>query len=248
MLVSEVVVTYLEIAANHLGGLAVLYRHGEAMFPPLPIARSILELAAHVRWVLGDPSGIADDILARAYLEELNSRETAKQAAGRMHSKDSAAHRRARQEWAEFRDRVIAVFPDTSKADLGGSPMGRTIAGQMFPGPEAPVADLFELLHRRAGGQLDRAPGLRDIWVSVRRDTSLAVSSPTVTCARRSRWPRRYGSHSAPSRTRTDTVQILSRYGPAPSAAQRRGPVLVPYTQPNRRRTHRVPAPHRMRS
>ena len=110
MLVSEVVVTYLEIAANHLGGLAVLYRHGEAMFPPLPLARSILELTAHVAWVLGDPSGTADDILARAYLEELNSRETAKQAVGRMHSKDSAAYQRARQEWAEFRDHVINGF------------------------------------------------------------------------------------------------------------------------------------------
>jgi hypothetical protein len=158
-LVSEVVVTFLEIAANHLGGLAVLYRHGEAMFPPLPIARSILELTAHVAWVLGDPPGTADDILARAYLEELNSRETAKQAAGRMHSKDSAAHQRAKQDWAEFRDRVIDVFPDTTKSDLGGSPTGRAIAGQMFPGPEAPVAELFDLLHRGAGSSLTARQG-----------------------------------------------------------------------------------------
>ncbi|MCX2934923.1 hypothetical protein ORI20_32175 [Mycobacterium sp. CVI_P3] len=32
-LVSEVVVTYLEIASNHFAGLAVLYRYGQAMFP-----------------------------------------------------------------------------------------------------------------------------------------------------------------------------------------------------------------------
>ena len=86
MLVSEVVVTYLEIAANHFGGLAVLYRYGEAMFPPVPLARSIPELTAHVMWVLGESSGTADDILARACLEELINRETAKQAAGRMDS------------------------------------------------------------------------------------------------------------------------------------------------------------------
>jgi hypothetical protein len=112
MLVSEVVVTYLEIAANHLGGLAVLYRHGEAMFPPLPLARSILELTARVAWVLRDSSGTADDILARAYLEELNSRETAKQAFGRMHSKDSAAYQllAARCGAAAQRSRAV-VFP-----------------------------------------------------------------------------------------------------------------------------------------
>ncbi len=43
-LVSEVVVAYLEIAAGHLGGIAALYRSGQAMFPPLPLARSVLEL------------------------------------------------------------------------------------------------------------------------------------------------------------------------------------------------------------
>ena len=133
--------------------------HGTRDILPLPLARSILELTAHVAWVLGDPSGTADDILARAYLEELNSRETAKQAVGRMHSKDSAAYQRAKQEWAEFRDHVIAVFPDTTKSDLGGSPVGRTIAGQVFPGPEAPVADLFERLHRGAGSSVTARQG-----------------------------------------------------------------------------------------
>lgn|GEM_PF-1480057 len=155
-LVSEVVVTYLEIAANHLGGLAVLYRHGEAMFPPVPIARSILELTAHVMWVLGDASGTADDILARAYLEELNSRETAKQAAGRM---GSDAHQRAKLEWAKFRDHVIAVFPETTKSDLGENSNGRLLAGQVFPRPEASVEELFDLLHRNAGSSITARQG-----------------------------------------------------------------------------------------
>jgi hypothetical protein len=160
ILVSEVVVTYLEIASNHFAGLAVLYRYGQAMFPPLPIARSILELAAHVAWVLGEPSGIPHDMLARAYMEELYSRETAKQAAGRMHSKNSEVHQRAKQEWTQFRDHVIAVFPETSKSDLGGNPTSWVIGDQVFPGPETTVAGLFELLHRGAGSSLTARQGI----------------------------------------------------------------------------------------
>lgn len=156
MLVSEVVVTYLEIAADHFGGLAVLYRYGEAMFPPVPLARSVLELTAHVMWVLGESSGTADDILARAYLEEMINRETAKQAADRM---DSDAHQSAELEWAKFRDHVIAVFPETTKSDLGGNAIGRRIAGQVFPRPETSVEDLFELLHRGAGSSVTARQG-----------------------------------------------------------------------------------------
>lgn len=149
-LVSEVIVTYLEIAAGHLGGLAALYRSGEAMFPPLPLARSVLELTAHVMWVIGKPPVVAADILARAYLEEFTSRETAKQSAGRMDAKTSAPHQRAKREWIEFRDRVIATFPKTTAEDLGGNP--RMIAGQVLPRPEDCVEEMFDQLHAAAGG------------------------------------------------------------------------------------------------
>lgn len=151
-LVSKVVVTYLEIAAGHLAGIAALYRSGQAMFPPLPLARSVLELTAHVMWVLGKPPLIARDILARAYLEEFTSRETAKQAAGRMSSKTSESHQTAKREWAELRDRVIAVFPDTEPNELSGSPLGRTIASQAFPRPEGCVEEMFDQLHAAVGG------------------------------------------------------------------------------------------------
>lgn len=152
ILVSEVVVTYLEIAAGHLGGIAALYRSGQAMFPPLPLARSVLELTAHVMWVLGMPPLTARDILARAYLEEFTSRETAKQAAGRMAPKTSESHQRAKREWVEFRDRVIAVFPETDANQLGGGPVGRAIAGQEFPRPEDCVEEMFDQLHAAVGG------------------------------------------------------------------------------------------------
>ncbi|MCX2934924.1 hypothetical protein ORI20_32180 [Mycobacterium sp. CVI_P3] len=110
--------------------------------------------------MLGEPSGNPHGMLARAYLEELYSRETAKQAAGRMHSKDSEVHRRARQEWTQFRDHVIAVFPETSRPDLGGNSTSWTIGDQVFLGREAKVSDLFELLHRGAGSSLTARQGL----------------------------------------------------------------------------------------
>lgn len=151
-LISEVVVTYLEIAAGHLGGLAALYRSGEAMFPPLPLARSVLELTAHVMWVIGKPPVEAEEILARAYLEEFTSRETAKQAAGRMDLKTSESHQRAKREWTEFRERILAVFQETDMNELGGSPVGRTIGGQVFPRPEDCVEAMFDMLHAAVGG------------------------------------------------------------------------------------------------
>ncbi|SHP27371.1 Uncharacterised protein [Mycobacteroides abscessus subsp. abscessus] len=151
-LISEVVITYLEIAAGHLGGIAALYRSGEAMFPPLPLARSVLELTAHAMWVLGKPPATAADVLARAYLEEFTSLETAKQAAGRMAPKTSESHQRAKRAWVEFRERIIAVFPDTDMNELGGSPAGRTIGGQVSPRPEDCVEDMFDHLHAAVGG------------------------------------------------------------------------------------------------
>ncbi|SCX15242.1 hypothetical protein [Mycolicibacterium fluoranthenivorans] len=151
-LVSEVLVTYLEIAAAHLSGMAVLYRSGEAMFPPVPLARSVMELSAHAVWVIGSIADTADDILARAYLEELTSLEAAKFAAGKMHSKESAVHQAARQRWSEFRKRVMTVFPETTKADLGASPPA--IAGQRLPRPEDCIENLFDRLRRSAGGTI----------------------------------------------------------------------------------------------
>lgn len=153
-LISEVVVTYLEVAAGHLGGLAALYRSGEAMFPPLPLARSVMENCAHAMWVIGDGSGRATDILARAYLEEFASCEFAKMAAGRLGSKQDDSYKRTLHRWKTIRDRAIAVFPGTTPEDLSESRPGRKIAGQVLPGPEACVSWMFNLLHKKAGGSV----------------------------------------------------------------------------------------------
>lgn len=145
-LVSEVVVTYLEVAANHLGGLAALYRSGEVMFSPLPLVRSILEYSAHAMWVVGDGSGLAEDMLARAYLEEFVSSEFAKMAAGRMGSKEDDSHQNAQKRWKAIRERAMAAFPGTTPKDLGE----RTIAGQTLLSPEGAVSWMFDLLHSNA--------------------------------------------------------------------------------------------------
>lgn len=154
-LVSEVVVTYLEVAAGHFGGLAALYRNGEAMFPPAPVVRSIMELCAHSMWVLGDRSGTPADMLARAYLEEFASCEFAKMATGWMHSKDDQTYKRALLRWATVRNRAIAAFPGTTRRDLSEERPGRTIAGQVLLGPKGSVTWMFDFVHKAAGGTVD---------------------------------------------------------------------------------------------
>jgi hypothetical protein len=155
-LVSEVVVTYLEVAANHLGGLAALYRNREVMFSPLPLVRSVLEYSAHAMWVLGDGSGTADDVLARAYLEEFVSSEFAKLAAGRMGSKQDETYRQAQQRWKIVRDRAIAAFPGTTPTDLSESKPGRTISNQALLSPERTVSWMFDQINMKANGSVDK--------------------------------------------------------------------------------------------
>ncbi|WP_458107699.1 hypothetical protein M1D51_19535 [Arthrobacter sp. R3-55] len=150
-LVSEVVVSYLEVAANHLGGLAALYRSGEVMFSPLPLVRSVLEYCAHAMWVVGDGSGTADDMLARAYLEEFVSSEFAKMAAGRMGSKQDDPHQHAQKRWKAIRERAIAAFPETTPQDLGN----RTIGSQTLLSPESAVSWMFGLLNANANGSVN---------------------------------------------------------------------------------------------
>ena len=147
-LVSEVVATYLEIAAGHFRGLGALLRGREAVFAPLPLIRSIIEHAAHTIWVLGDPADTANNMLARAYLEEFASCEYAKLAAERMGLESSADHA---QRWKTVRARAMAAFPDATRADLCEDG-GRTLAGQKLPGPDAVVQQMFDYIHRTAGG------------------------------------------------------------------------------------------------
>lgn len=188
-LVSEVIATYLEVAAGHLGGLASLYRSGEVMFPPLPLVRSVMEYCAHAMWVIGDGSGTCADILGRAYLEEFTSCEFAKMAAGRMGSNDDDTYQLAQRRWVTVRDRAIAAFPGTTRDDLSESKPGRTIADQVLPGPEACVTWMFDLLYREASGTATERQS-RGIYAFLSSGTH-----PSLYQARQLRIPVDHGDH-----------------------------------------------------
>jgi hypothetical protein len=189
-LVSEVIVTYLEIAAADLGGLAALYRAGEVIFPPLPIVRSIIEHSARVVWVLGDtPLRSYTDILARAYLEVFASAEATKAAIGRLGSTQDENHIAAKQRWLEVRKRAIAAFPGATADALSNSKPGRTLSGQVLLGPEASIEWMFKLLARSAGGSLsgDQALGLYGLLSS--------GTHPSLDLARQFRVPVNRGDY-----------------------------------------------------
>jgi hypothetical protein len=188
--VSEVIATYLEIAAAHLGGLAALYRGREVIFPPLPIVRSVIEHSARVVWVLGDTPLLSyTDILARAYLEVFASAEATKAAAGRLGSAQDENHIAAKQRWQEVRRRAIAAFPGTTADALSDSKPGRTLSGQVFLGPEASIEWMFKFLERSAGGSLsgDQAVGLYGLLSS--------GTHPSLDLARQFRVPVNRGDY-----------------------------------------------------
>lgn len=186
-LVSEVVATYLEIAAGQFGGLAALLRGGEAMFAPLPVIRTIIEHAAHTVWVLGgDPTEDPNNMLARAYLEEFASCEAAKLAAELLGSESSAHHK---ERWKTIRDRAIAAFPDATRADLDKQG-GRTLSGQKLPGPVGAVEQMFDLIYRKAGGTVtsDQAAGIYAYFC--------VGTHPSMSRARQLRVPVDHGDHA----------------------------------------------------
>jgi hypothetical protein len=141
------VVTYLEIAAGHLGGLAALYAAGEVMFPLLPLARAaVVENSAHAIWVVGVP-GNAEDRLARAYLEECTSSEYARMTAGRLGSKSDWIYVDAARRWTAVRAPAVAAFPGATHEGLGKG----ELAGQTLPSPQACVEGMYRLLNAYAG-------------------------------------------------------------------------------------------------
>lgn len=188
-LVTEVTVTYLEVAAAHMAGIAALFRSGEVMFPPLPLARSVIEYCAHAMWVIGDGTGTANDMLARAYLEEFTSCEFAKLTAGRMGDTSDDAYKLEVQRWKSVRARAIAAFPGTTASDLSTGGGGRSLGGQTLPGPEAGVAWMFGLLEGLADGSVTERQG-KGIYAFLS-----SGSHPSLYQARQLRVPVSHGDH-----------------------------------------------------
>lgn len=106
-LVSEVVVSYLEIAAGNLKSIGTLIGAGELFGPPA-LARAVMETCARVFWVLGnemDPAAI----LARAYLEEFDSCEREQSAAKRLGGGTSAPEYGVAPAPFEFRHHLVTL-------------------------------------------------------------------------------------------------------------------------------------------
>ncbi|WP_328811808.1 hypothetical protein [Rhodococcus sp. NBC_00294] len=152
-LVSEVVVSYLEIAAGNLKSIGTLIGGGELFGPPA-LARAVMENCARVFWVLGkgiDPAAV----LARAYLEEFDSCERQKSAAKRLGGGTSAPeYGAARARWTSVRQRAMKAFPGATREALAEGAPGRTIGSDTLPSPAAGVIAMFEFLRADAGGTI----------------------------------------------------------------------------------------------
>jgi hypothetical protein len=188
VLLSEVVATYLDIAAGHLAGMAAVYRACEVFFAPVPLARSTMETAARVFWVIGAPGDTAEMRLARAYLEEFLSCELAKRAARYLGGKDDPTYQAAEQRWKAVRARIMATFPGTTKEMLGRA-KGRECAGQVQPGPEGGVIAMYALLRAH------RATSLDEEQVHGSYDFLSSGTHPTLYQARQMREYREHEDH-----------------------------------------------------
>jgi len=154
-LIAEVVQTYLLAASGHLGGLASLYATNEVFFSPPALIRATIENCAQALWVLG--SGVdelAEERLARAYLQELLSAEEAKKNAGRMHRKSHPSYKLAKQRLrrleANVRTRFAKVEVDEDRK--------WAINDLSLPGPGEAVAWMYELT-KSMGGTISRGSG-----------------------------------------------------------------------------------------
>jgi hypothetical protein len=123
------------------------------MFAPGMLIRSAMEGIARVFWILGDNTDSPEQLLARAYLEELLSAEEAKKAAGRMSGKGSVSHARYEKGWADLRTEIMGRFPGVTKADLGK----RLLNGEQLPGPQAAVTAMYDFLSKHGASSLDGA-------------------------------------------------------------------------------------------
>jgi hypothetical protein len=89
------------------------------MFSPGMLVRGVIECAARVFWVLGVPGDSPEQVLARAYLEELLSAEEAKKAAGRMGGKETGIYKQQLKAYTDMRAEIVGRF---------GAPPKRTSA------------------------------------------------------------------------------------------------------------------------
>ena len=191
LLISEVVVSYLEVAASQLARIAALLRAREAMFPPIPLIRGVLEYASHATWVIGEGTDLNGETLARAYLEEFTSCEYQKLAAGKLSDKSDTSYQAVASRWKAVRERILVLYPGTRADDVSESKPGRHIGDQRLPGPEAGVLWMFDLMERLGGGTvtLRQAEGIYAL-LSQRYPSIPIPSQATPEIPSRRKWLR----------------------------------------------------------
>lgn len=156
-LLAEIVQIFLLTASDHLGGLASLYAKNEVMFSSPLLVRAIIENCAHAIWVLGEEGELAEERIARCYLEELKSAEEAKKNFGYMHGKAHQSHAQASEEYSRMKKQILARFPDASKEMLGEGKLN----DQRLPRLEECVRLMYSLTEA-AGGTItqEQASGI----------------------------------------------------------------------------------------
>lgn len=124
---------WLTEIAHHLGALGALYEQGEVVFAPLPLARTVLELAARVAYVL-EPATSTSERAARAVIEDGYASEAMAKAEKRSHGK-TTLYQDLRNRVAALRTEVETVF---GSAPVGG-PHEWEVEGQRFIGPSESI-------------------------------------------------------------------------------------------------------------
>jgi hypothetical protein len=130
---------YLSTAAEHLGGLGLLYAAEEVAYPPSLLIRAVVEHTSRVVWLLDNEIEV-DDRVARAYLEELFSQVEYKKTIGRLVGKDSEEYKAASAALLKRRKEVQHAFGEEKIVDAKGDHLVR---GQSLPRLGQCVASLI---------------------------------------------------------------------------------------------------------
>jgi hypothetical protein len=100
---------WLMECSQHLAGLGSLYQAGEVIISPIPLARTVLEIAARVAYIL-DPNIGSHSRIARAVIEDAFATQAMRTAAKRINGKDSDLYRSIVDRLGEIRKEVTLFF------------------------------------------------------------------------------------------------------------------------------------------
>jgi hypothetical protein len=153
--IPAVLYIYTTTAAEHLGGLAALYKQQEVMYPPGPLLRTVAEHCARAIWVLQRDGPPVDDRLARAFLETLLSAEQAKRTAGHLEGTQSDLYAREARHFAGMRKMAERVFGESILDEQGSAQDPEPV-----PSRAREVRCVDVPLHRPAAERGDRGGSL----------------------------------------------------------------------------------------